>query len=119
MKFMCLAYGDEEKMSALPKDQADALFKSCGPHMEALHRTGKLLLDNGFTFQSTVIRPRKGRSASITDGPFLESKEQVGGVFIVEAADMKEAVAIASKHPAANLGEDLGWGIEVRPISIG
>ncbi len=117
MKFMCLAYGDIEKVTSLSKTQMEDLGKSCAPHMEALRGTGKLLLDNGLDWASTVIRPRKGK-ASVTDGPFIESKERVGGVFIVEAADMKEAVAIALKHPAANLGEHLGWGIEVRPIFI-
>ena len=61
------------------------------------------------------IRPRKGH-ASITDGPYLETKEQVGAFFIVEAADLDEALAVASLHPAATLGEEIGWGIEVRPI---
>jgi hypothetical protein len=52
------------------------------------------------------------------DGPFLETKEQVGGVFLIEAKDLAEAVAMASKHPAAHLGEGLGWGIELRPVAV-
>jgi hypothetical protein len=52
----------------------------------------------------------------VTDGPFIETKEQVGSFFIVEADNIDEAVEIASKHPAALLGEQYGWGIEVRRI---
>jgi hypothetical protein len=117
MKFMCLAYGDVQKMNALSKSQMDELGQSCQPYMEDLRKTGRLHLDNGLSFDTAVIRPRKGKAA-ITDGPFVESKEQVGGVFIVEAANLQEAVAIAARHPAANLGEHLGWGIEVRPITF-
>jgi len=61
------------------------------------------------------VRPRNGKP-SITDGPFIETKEQVGGFFIIEARDLNEAIRVAWKHPAANLGEQVGWGIEVRPI---
>ena len=54
----------------------------------------------------------------VTDGPFAETKEQVGGFFIIEAQDLEDAVRVASKHPAALLGEQAGWGIEVRPIEM-
>ena len=54
----------------------------------------------------------------MTDGPYTESKELVGGFFIIEAADRQEAVRVASIHPAANLGEQVGWGIEIHPIGF-
>jgi hypothetical protein len=54
----------------------------------------------------------------VTDGPFVETKEQVGGFFIIEARDLNEAIRVASKHPAANIGEQAGWAIEVRPIEM-
>jgi hypothetical protein len=55
-----------------------------------------------------------GPKPAVTDGPFTEAKELVGAFFIVDATNMGEAVEIASKHPAANLGAHVGWGIEVR-----
>ena len=116
MKYLCLAYGDTSKMEALSKAEMDALGRDCAPHMEELRKTGQLLMDHGLKFESTVIRPRSGK-ASVTDGPFVESKEQVGGAFIIEARDLNEAILVASKHPAAHLGENLGWGIELRPIT--
>jgi hypothetical protein len=64
-----------------------------------------------------VIRPRNGKPM-VTDGPFMETKEHVGGFFIIDAENLDEAVRIASLHPAAHLGEHAGWGIEVRPIGM-
>jgi hypothetical protein len=63
------------------------------------------------------VRPAKGKP-SVTDGPFAETKEQLGSFFLIEAKDMEEAVRIASMHPAARLGEQLGWGVEVRGIDF-
>jgi hypothetical protein len=62
-----------------------------------------------------ALRPRGGKP-QITDGPYAEAKEMVGGFFIIEAADRDEAVRVASLHPAATLG--VGWGIEVHPIGF-
>ncbi len=50
------------------------------------------------------------------DGPYAETKEQLGSFFIIEAEDLDEAIQLASMHPAAQLNEHLGWGIELRPI---
>jgi len=72
--------------------------------------------DDGLEWETTSIRPRNG-TVSVTDGPFVETKEQVGGVFVIEARDRNEAILVASRHPAAHVGERLGWGIEVRPIA--
>jgi hypothetical protein len=58
---------------------------------------------------------QRGGTRLVTDGPFIESKE-IGGVFVVEAASLDEAVALASLHPAGRMGEELGWYVEVRPL---
>jgi hypothetical protein len=119
MKYLCLAYYDEKKFEALPEAQLRAIVSQCPPHDEELRRSGHLVAQAslGPTKSSAVIRPRNGRPA-VTDGPFAETKEQVGGFFIIEARDLNEAVRVASKHPAAHLGEQMGWGIEVRPIEM-
>ena len=54
----------------------------------------------------------------VTDGPYAETKEQVGSYFQIEARDLNQAIEVASKHPAARLNEHLGWGIEIRPIEV-
>lgn len=117
MKYLCLAYGDRKKIEALSKEEMEGVGRDCAPHMEELRKSGQLVLDEGLTWESTIVRPRSGKVV-VTDGPFVESKEQVGGVFIVEARDLNDAIRVASKHPAAHVGEDLGWGIEIRPIAV-
>ena len=117
MKYMCLAYGNKAKMEALSKAEMDALFTECQPYVEDLHKSGHLITDEGLRWETTSIRPRNG-TVSITDGPFTGTNEQVGGVFVIEARDLNQAILVASKHPAAHMGERLGWGIEVRPIAV-
>ena len=117
MKFLCLAYYDEKRFDALPKDEIDALVRNCRAHDEALHRSGRLIAvaSLGPTRATKSVRPKQGK-ALVTDGPFAETKEQIGAFFIIEARDLNEATEIASLHPAARLGGNVGWGIEVRPI---
>jgi hypothetical protein len=117
MKYLCLAYYDQTRFDALSKSEVDAIVGQCGPHDDALRDSGRLLASGCLQSAdaSIAVRPRNGK-VSITDGPFTETKEQVGGFFIIEARDLNEAIEIASKHPAAHLGEQVGWGIEVRPM---
>lgn len=119
MKYLCLAYYDEKKFDALTPDEIAAIAPECRPHDEALHATGRVLEVGSLaaTKDSVSIRPHGGRPV-ITDGPYAETKEQVGSYFLIEARDLEEAVAVASKHPAAVLNEKLGWGVEVRPIEV-
>ncbi len=61
------------------------------------------------------LRPAD-RGPTVTDGPYAEAKEVVGSYFLIEAGDLEEAVEIASLHPAARLGQEVGFSLEVRPI---
>jgi hypothetical protein len=117
MRFLCLGYYDEKKFDALPKAEVDALVRECQTHDEALRKSGHLILVASLaaTHTSTSVRPKNGKP-SVTDGPFAETKEQIGAFFIIEARDLEEATEVASQHPAAHLGEHVGWGVEVRPI---
>lgn len=119
MKYLCLAYYDEQKFDALSPDELKALVSQCPAHDAVLRNSGRVLLQAslGEARQGAIIRPRNGKPM-VTDGPFAETKEQVGGFFIIEAQGIEDAVRIASKHPAALLGEQVGWGIEVRPIEM-
>ena len=119
MKYLCLAYYDEDKFEALSKAEKDAIEVECKSHDEDLHKSGRLILVGPLapTRLTASLRPKKGK-ASITDGPYAETKEQVGAFFLIEAKDLNEAVGVASKHPAARLNAHLGWGIEVRPIEF-
>lgn len=117
MKYLCLAYYDEKAFDAMSKADFDAIVSKCPQYDAALRASGRLVVQAslGSPRAGTALRPRHGKP-SVTDGPYIETKEQVGGFFIIEAADLDEAIRVASKHPAANLGEQVGWGIEIRPI---
>ncbi|MDI1268691.1 MAG: YciI family protein [Polaromonas sp.] len=68
---------------------------------------------------ATRLRPALSHGKpAVTDVPCAEAKDLVGGFFIINAADRDEAVRVASLHPAATLGESVGWGIEVHPIGF-
>jgi hypothetical protein len=84
-----------------------------------LQRSGHLLEVGSLalTKDSVSLRPKSGK-VTVTDGPFAETKEQLGSYFLIEARDLNEAIRVASLHPGARLNEHLGWGIEIRPIEM-
>jgi len=118
MKYLCLLYGDRKKMEALTKGEFEDLVSRCQAHDAELKQSGHLVMVESLEWEAATLRPRSGK-VDTTDGPFAETKEQVGSILIIEARDLNEAVRVASLHPAAHLGEHLGWGIEVRPIADG
>ena len=117
MKYLCLAYYDENKFAALSTEEVNALLRDCAAHDEALRESGRLFLQAslGPGHASSAVRPVDGRPV-VTNGPYAETKEQIGAFFIIDADTREEALEIASLHPAARLGEAVGWGIELRPI---
>jgi len=117
MKYLALAYYDEQKFIALPPAQLEALVSQCPALDRKLHDTGQLRVSASLGEPSAAVRIRPVNGATlVTDGPYTESKELVGGFFIIEAESLEQAITVASLHPAAQLGEDVGWGIELRPI---
>ena len=117
MKYLCLAYYDEKRFETLTEADMAAIGRECRPLDEDLQHSGHLLEVGSLaaTKDSRSLRPRNGK-VTVTDGPFAETKEQLGSYFLIEARDLNEAIQVASKHPAARLNEHLGWGVEVRPI---
>lgn len=118
MKYLCLAYGDQSKMSKLTPAEFEELVAKCKLHDEELHRTGKFVAGHSLDWGVATVRAKNGQPV-VTDGPFLETREKIGGLIMIEARDLNEAISIASLHPAAHLGENLGWAIEVRPVAEG
>lgn len=112
MKYLCLAYEEERVLDALSRTEWDALRKETLDYVDALKRSGRLLTTHPLQSvrSATTVRVRDGRLAT-TDGPFAETKETLGGFFLIEARDLNEAIQVASKWPSARLGS-----IEVRPI---
>ena len=114
MKYICLAYEEEEKINALSKPEWDALREETLSYLEELRKRGHIIAAEALLSvrNSATVRVRSGK-VSLTDGPFSETKEQLGGFFLINARDLNEAVQIASKWPSARIGS-----IEVRPIEL-
>jgi hypothetical protein len=112
MKYVCLVYLVEEEMNALSKREADACTEESLVYDEALRRSGHLLVTQALqpVETATTIRVRNGK-LSTTDGPFAETKEQLGGFILIEARDLNDAIQLAAKIPMGRRGS-----IEVRPI---
>jgi len=112
MKYLCLIYDEEKKLHAMPKPEADALMGEYFAFTRAIQASGHYLGGNDLqpARNATTVRIRNGQT-STTDGPFAETKEQLGGYYLIEAKDLNEAIQVASRIPSAKIGS-----IEVRPI---
>lgn len=112
MKFMLVIYNDPTLLDSLPQAEADGMMRDCLAHADDLRRDGYLwesqMLEDAATAKS--VRIRSGRT-KVTDGPYSEAKEVLGGFNLIEARDMDEAVRIASEFPWAKTG-----CVEVRPV---
>jgi hypothetical protein len=112
MRYMLLIYEREADWAAMSQEERGQMFGEYGALTEDLKKKGQYVSGAPLqpTATSTTVRVRDGR-ASTTDGPFAETREQLGGFYIVEAGDLDEAIAVASRIPAARMGS-----IEVRPV---
>jgi hypothetical protein len=112
MKYLCIAYEEERKLNALSRSEWQALRQETLDYVEALRQRGRLVITHALQSATTAstVRVRNGK-LSLTDGPFAETKEQIGGFFLIEARDLQEAIQVAAKWPSARIGS-----IEVRPI---
>jgi hypothetical protein len=113
LKFVCLGYLDESKWDALPKSEQDAMMQECFTYDDVLRKNGHFV--GGEALQSVrAARTLRWKSGKIlvTDGPFAETREQLGGLLVLEAKDMDHAVELISRHP----GVRLGGPFEIRPV---
>jgi hypothetical protein len=109
MKYMLLIYGDEKILSDAERE---ACYKESTQLAQQLHADGRYLAASPLhlTPMATSVRVREGRRL-VTDGPFAETREQLGGYFLIEASDLDEAIAIAGRIPMARRGT-----VEIRPV---
>lgn len=112
MRYLCLVYQNEELLARLSASEYAALVEEALAHTAALQASGHLIAANALqpVHSATSLRLRDGR-VSITDGPFVETKEFLGGYLLIEARDLNDAIRLASQFPPARFG-----GIEVRPV---
>ena len=112
MKFMFMIYHDENQLEAMPEGEKQTLIDSALDYDDEIRRSGHYLVSDALQHSRTArtIRVHRGK-VSTTDGPFAETKEQLGGFFLIEAKHLDEACAVASRFPPARIGI-----IEVRPV---
>ena len=113
MRYLCLAYEQERTLDALSPQEWDALRTETLAYVEQLkasgHHVASAPLESVTT--ATTVRVRNDRLIT-TDGPFAETRETLGGFFMIEARDLNEAILVASRWPSARFGS-----IEVRPVA--
>ena len=112
MKYLCLIYDDERLFATAPKPEIDKMMSEYRAFGESIRKSGHHIA--GYQLQpidtATTLRSRNGK-VSTTDGPFAETKEQLGGFYLIEAKDLNDALQVASRIPSVKTGS-----IEVRPI---
>ena len=111
MKYICLGYMDENKWSTMPESERTAFIDECLAYDDELRKNGHFA--GGEALQSprnaATLRFQNGK-VSVTDGPFAETKEQLGGILVLEANDLNHAIQLMSKHPGVR-----GGPFEIRP----
>ena len=112
MKYLCLVCA-EKFMEQMPEADAARLYEEYREFTDSIRASGHLVSVNRLKppHDATTVRLRQGQ-VSTTDGPYAETKEQLGGYYVIEARDLNEAIRVASRIPGARLG-----CVEVRPIA--
>ena len=112
MKYLCLVYFEESKLREMPKSEFDTFMSECSACGEEYQETGHMIAGAQLQPVETAItlRVQNGKTFT-TDGPFAETKEQLGGFCLIDARDLNEAIQVAAKMPPARIG-----CIEIRPI---
>jgi hypothetical protein len=112
MRYLCLIYGDPQLWAALSPSEHDAMVNEHLAHDESLRRSGHYIEAEALqpADTATTVRTRRGQP-SFTGGPFVETNEQLGGFYLIEARDLNEALRVAGSIPSARLGS-----VEVRPV---
>jgi hypothetical protein len=113
MKYLCMGYYDPVKHAALPESERNAMFDECFEYDDHLRASGNSLGGDGLLPSDTALTLCwKDGKVVTTDGPYAETKEQLGGFGVLEARDMNHAIQLMSQHPALKYGTL--W--EIRPI---
>jgi len=113
MKYVCLGYHEESKWASITEEQAEALIDECFAYDDELRRDGHFAGGEALQFsgEAATLRWEAGKVV-VTDGPYAETKEQIGGILILEARDLNHAIQLMSKHPGVRNGP-----FEIRPAA--
>ncbi|HEY7715913.1 MAG TPA: YciI family protein [Candidatus Binatia bacterium] len=111
MKYICLGYYDEKKWETMSENERNALMDGCFAYDDTLRKNGHFV--GGEALQrarnAVTLRSTNGK-VSVTDGPYAETKEQLGGILMLEASDLNHAIQLMSNHPGVQAGP-----FEIRP----
>jgi hypothetical protein len=111
MRFICLGYADPSVFSAMSKEEMDAAMEECFAYDDELRRGGHFAGGEALQEAKSAVTLRsRGKGVEVTDGPYTETKEFLGGILILEARDLNYAIALMSKHPGVRFGP-----FEIRP----
>jgi hypothetical protein len=112
MKFICLGYADEKQWEQMSESERNALMDECLAYDDVLRRDGHFAGGDGLQSarSAKTLRWQRGK-VLVTDGPYAETKEQLGGILVLEARDLAHAVELMSKHPGVKAGP-----FEIRPV---
>ena len=111
MKYVCLGFLDETKFAAIPQEEAQRMMEECLAYDDELRRGGHFLGGEALdTVRNAVTLRMKEGKVEVTDGPYAETKETLGGILLLEARDLNHAIALMSKHPGVKIGP-----FEIRP----
>lgn len=111
MKYVCLGFIDETKFAAIPQEDAQRMMEECFAYDDELRRGGHFLGGEALdTVRNAVTLRMKNGGVEVTDGPFVETKETLGGILLLEARDLNHAISLMSKHPGVKMGP-----FEIRP----
>ncbi len=112
MKYICLIYSDRSRIDALPESEQQGMSGEYSAFTESIRKSGHWIAGERLApvQRARTVRSRNGQVA-VTDGPFAETKEQLGGFYLIEARDLNDAIQVASRIPGTKVGS-----IEVRPI---
>jgi hypothetical protein len=113
MRYMLLIYDDEKRRAKMSEQERGAIFQQYGEFTEGIRTSGAFQAGAPLqpTSSATTVRSKNGKTVT-TDGPFAETKEQLGGYYIVEAKNLDEAISVAARVPSVRAG----GAVEVRPI---
>ena len=113
MKYVCLGFFDETKFAQIPQEEVQKKFEECFAYDDELRRGGHFLEGEALDSARNAVTLRmKNGELEVTDGPYAETKEMLGGILLLEARDLNHAVALMSRHPGVRMGP-----FEIRPAN--
>jgi hypothetical protein len=113
MKFVCLGFIDEKQFTEIPQAEALRMMDECFAYDDELRRGGHFVGGEALDLAKNAVTLRtKDGQLEITDGPYAETKEMLGGILLLEARDMEHAIALMSEHPGVKMGP-----FEIRPAN--